>query len=267
MSASARSSSRAFPWACVPGPNRAAIARVTRASSRISQNSAAPGAGRVRPVGDEVLPELLVARAVPDLLEALLVDVPEADLEAPRHHDAVPVRDDLGGSPRHVTAIPSHEYLGVKIEVFQSLSIEIWTEGDATRIARLHQIDLVPQYGHVHLGRIGARHATDRCRIEMPEAGVVGLRRPGRHVVHVGEGDLAHGQGVYSGHEGLQAVIVVIRQRVVDTNLGIVAPEPALPVVHGPDAGDGFLEGVLDSADVVVNLGGTVDRDPEMLDA
>src|SRR5437773_5981362 len=118
MPVSARSSSRVFPWACVPGPNRAAIARVTRASSPISQNSAAPGAGRVRPVDDEVLPELLVTRAVPDFLEALLVDVPEADLEAPRHDDAVAVRDDLGGPPRHVAAVPVDKDLRMEIKVF-----------------------------------------------------------------------------------------------------------------------------------------------------
>ena len=62
-------------------------------------------------------------------------------------------------------------------------------------------------------------------------------------------------------------MIVVIRQRIVDAHLGIVAPEAAFPLVHGLNAGDGLLEGVLDPADVVVNLRRAVDRDPELLDA
>src|SRR5439155_26834750 len=93
-------------WTRDPGPHRAAIARVTRVSSRISQNPAAPGAGWIGSVLDEILAELLVARPVPDVLEALLVNVPEVDVEAPRHHDAVTVRDDLGGSRRHIAPIP-----------------------------------------------------------------------------------------------------------------------------------------------------------------
>src|SRR5712692_6302821 len=167
MPASARSSSRVFSWARGPGPHQAVITRVTRVSSRISQNSAAPGAGGVRPMDDEVLPELLVARAVPDLLEALLVDVPKADVEAPRHHDAVPGRDDLGGPPRHVAAVSSDKDLRMEIEVFQTLPVQVRPEPDPTRVARLDQIDLVPQHIHIHLGWIGARHAADRCRIEV----------------------------------------------------------------------------------------------------